>query len=161
MKHIFLICLLIIVSMTIKAQEPNSSTLRGLSIVSLDKVDRVPVYKGCDSTQSNKKLKKCLNRSLTNFIEKKFRTSVVSKLKLHSGDKNISVIFKIDTLGNIVEANARSSQNTLRDEALRVLSLVPKFDSPGLLHGEAVVVPYFLPVMVKVENLKRTKRARR
>ena len=60
------------------------------------------------------------------------------------------IIFKIDKNGNVVNIEARSPHKRLRDEAIRVISLLPKME-PGKQQGKAVKVRYAVPIAFKVE----------
>ena len=59
-------------------------------------------------------------------------------------------MFKIDKNGNITNVQARAPHNRLRDEAIRVIKLLPKM-IPGKQRGRPVGVKYSLPIAFKVE----------
>lgn len=67
----------------------------------------------------------------------------------------IRVVFKINKKGEIVDVRARASHPALQNEAIRVVSLIPKFDAPGMQNGKPVVVPYSLPNLFQVEENNR------
>src|SRR5690606_3046757 len=68
-----------------------------------------------------------------------------------TGQQRINVIFKIDKEGNVVEVKSRAPHPALEAEAKRVINSLPKF-IPGTQKGKAVVVPYSLPILFKVDS---------
>ena len=59
-------------------------------------------------------------------------------------------MFKIDKEGSIVDVQARAPHKALQDEAIRVVSSLPKM-LPGKYKGETVGVKYSLPIAFKVD----------
>jgi protein TonB len=59
-------------------------------------------------------------------------------------------VFKIDRHGNIANIKARAPHKKLKEEAIRVIKLLPKM-IPGKQRGKAVGVSYGLPIVFKVE----------
>ena len=64
--------------------------------------------------------------------------------------QRIFVIFKIDKKGNIVNIEARAPHKKLKEEAIRVVKLLPKM-MPGRQRGKPVGVKYGLPIVFKVD----------
>lgn len=91
-----------------------------------------------------------MNEQMQKFIVKKFNTDLAGDLGL-SGIQKISVFFKIDKTGEIVDIKARAPHPRLEQEAIRVVSLLPKM-KPGKQRGKAVRVPYYLPIKFQVQN---------
>ena len=60
------------------------------------------------------------------------------------------MILKIDKEGNIADVQARAPHKALQDEAVRVVSSIPKM-IPGKYGGQAVGVKYSLPIAFKVD----------
>ena len=84
------------------------------------------------------------------FVQKKFNTDLANDLGLE-GRQRISVQFKIDKNGNVVNVRARAPHPRLEQEAIRVVKALPKM-TPGRQRGKAVGVLYALPILFQVEN---------
>ncbi len=111
-------------------------------------IDEVPIYPGCEGTKEEVRL--CLQEKITQHVNKNFNSDLATELKLESGVKRIFVMFKIDKEGNIAEVQARAPHQSLADEAIRVVNLLPKM-APGKQKGKNVGVKYSLPIAFKVE----------
>lgn len=112
-------------------------------------IENVPVFPGCESGNNEAK-KACMNEQISKFVAKKFNTDLAGDLGL-SGIQKISVYFKIDKNGDIVDVKARAPHPRLEQEAIRVIGLLPKMQ-PGKQRGKAVRVPYFLPIKFQVQD---------
>lgn len=112
-------------------------------------IENVPVFPGCESGNNEAK-KACMNEKMSSFISKKFNTDLAGELGL-SGIQKISVFFKIDKTGEIVDIKARAPHPRLEQEAIRVVGLLPKMQ-PGKQRGKAVRVPYYLPIKFQVQD---------
>ena len=113
-------------------------------------IENVPIFPGCERKKGNAAKKKCMSEKVAKFVNKKFNTDLASDLGL-SGRQRISVFFKIDKNGNIVNVGARAPHPGLEKEAKRVISLLPKMQ-PGKQRGKAVIVPYSLPILFQVQD---------
>ena len=113
-------------------------------------IENVPVFPGCERKKGNAAKKKCMSEKVAKFVNKKFNTDLASDLGL-SGRQRISVFFKIDKTGNIVNVGARAPHPGLEKEAKRVIGLLPKMQ-PGKQRGKAVTVPYSLPILFQVQD---------
>lgn len=111
-------------------------------------IEDVPVYPGCKGNKQQ--LRACLQEKITKHVNRKFNSDLASDLGLTPGVKKIFVMFKIDKHGNIADVMARAPHNRLRDEAIRVIKLLPKM-TPGKQRGRPVGVKYSLPIAFKVE----------
>lgn len=112
-------------------------------------IENVPIFPGCEKGNNEEK-KACMNEKMSKFISSKFNTDLAGDLGL-SGVQKISVFFKIDKTGEIVDIKARAPHPRLEQEAVRVVSLLPKMQ-PGKQRGKAVRVPYYLPIKFQVQN---------
>ena len=52
--------------------------------------------------------------------------------------------------GNIVDIQARAPHKKLKEEAIRVIKLLPKME-PGKQQGKPVKVRYSMPIIFKIE----------
>ena len=120
-------------------------------LIKLQDLEKVPVFPGCDKYNSkNSDLRGCMSSKISKFIQTNFRTSLAKGLGL-SGRQRISVIFKINKKGKVVDAKARAPHPRLVKEAIRVVNMLPKM-KPGIHNGEAVVVPYSIPIIFQVRD---------
>jgi protein TonB len=85
------------------------------------------------------------------FVQKKFDNELANDLGLDAGRQRISVQFKIDRSGNVVNVRARAPHPRLEQEAIKVVQQLPKM-TPGKQRGKAVGVLYALPIVFQVEN---------
>ncbi|MEO8933279.1 MAG: M56 family metallopeptidase [Xanthomarina sp.] len=135
--------------------EPSSKTTDASQFntneeVAFSKIDQVPIFPGCDSQTDEAAKRECFNKEINNFVAKNFNTDLGKDLGLE-GVVKINVFFKVDNQGNIVDAKARAQNPELADEAIRVINMLPKM-TPGMQDGNAVNVPYFLPITFKIQE---------
>src|SRR5690606_1352304 len=91
-------------------------------------IENVPVFPGCESGNNEDK-KACMNEKMQKFIQENFNSDLAGELGL-SGIQKISVFFKIDKTGEIVDVKARAPHPRLEQEAIRVVGMLPKM-KPG------------------------------
>jgi len=113
-------------------------------------IENVPIYPGCENEPSNNAKKRCMSEKIQQFVGKKFNTDLAGDLGLE-GKQRISVIFKIDRSGNVVDVQARAPHPRLEREAKDVINSLPKM-TPGKQRGKPVGVLYNLPILFQVEN---------
>ena len=113
-------------------------------------IENVPIYPGCENAGNNDGKKKCMSEKIQKFVQKKFDTELANDLGLE-GRQRISVQFKIDKNGNVVNVRARAPHPKLEQEAIKVVQSLPKM-TPGKQRGKAVGVLYALPILFQVEN---------
>jgi len=111
-------------------------------------VEEVPTYPGCIGTNEEKKA--CFSKKVQKLVSRKFNADLASDLGLSPGKKRITVLFKIDKNGNIVEMRARAPHVALEKEAMRVVKLLPTM-TPGKMQGRPVNVKYVLPIVFRVQ----------
>lgn len=114
-------------------------------------IENVPIYPGCENAGNNDAKKKCMSEKVMKFVQKKFDNELANDLGLDSGRQRISVQFKIDNKGNVVNVRARAPHPRLEQEAIKVVKSLPKM-TPGKQRGKAVGVLYALPIVFQVEN---------
>ncbi|MEZ4875667.1 MAG: energy transducer TonB [Flavobacteriaceae bacterium] len=113
-------------------------------------IENVPVYPGCENAGNNEAKKACMSEKIQQFVSKKFDTELANDLGLE-GRQRISVQFKIDKNGNVVDVRARAPHPRLEQEAINVVKSLPKM-TPGKQRGKPVGVLYALPILFQVEN---------
>ena len=110
-------------------------------------IQQVPIYPGCEDAEDKKK---CMSEKITKHVNKKFDTGLGSELGL-SGRNRVSVQFKIDKNGDIVNVRARGPHPRLEQEAVKVVKSLPKM-TPGEQRGQKVGVLYGLPINFVVQD---------
>jgi len=116
--------------------------------VSFEAVENVPVYPACENLSTNAERRACMEKNITKHVQKKFNTDLAGDLGL-KGRQRISVIFKINKAGDIIDVRSRASDVRLEEEAKRVIKQLPNM-KPGKQAGENVVVKYALPIIFQV-----------
>ena len=111
-------------------------------------IENVPIFPGCTGTEEE--LRQCLQEKITKYVNTNFNVEMANALGLEKGVKRIFVMFKIDKEGNITDIQARAPHQSLADEAIRVISLLPQMIS-GKQKGLAVGVKYSLPIAFIVD----------
>ncbi|RRO20270.1 energy transducer TonB [Flavobacteriaceae bacterium 14752] len=110
-------------------------------------IQQVPIFPGCENAKDKKK---CMSEKITKHVNKKFDTGLGAELGL-SGRNRVSVQFKIDKNGDIVNVRARGPHPRLEQEAVRVIKALPKM-TPGEQRGQKVGVLYGLPINFVVQD---------
>ncbi|WP_456441896.1 energy transducer TonB [Psychroserpens sp.] len=119
-------------------------------------VDKAPKFKGCEMANNNDEAKKCTTLAVSEFVYANFNTKLASKLGLKDNQR-ISVIFKIDTKGNVIDVKARAPHPKLEEEAKRVIKMLPQF-IPGEHNRKPIIVPYSLPILFQVHPDKKEEK---
>jgi protein TonB len=110
-------------------------------------IQQVPIFPGCENAEDQKA---CMNEKINKFVNKKFDTGLGNELGL-SGRNRVSVQFKIDKNGDIVNVMARGPHPRLEQEAIRVIKALPKM-KPGEQRGQKVGVLYGLPINFVIQD---------
>ncbi|GHA47845.1 hypothetical protein GCM10007103_30970 [Salinimicrobium marinum] len=113
-------------------------------------VETVPIFPGCANEKSPAAIKSCTAQKITEMINQNFNTEIGGKLGL-SGINRVYVQFQIDHKGNIGNVNSRASHPALKQEAERVVKLLPKMTA-GKQRGRPVNVIYSVPITFIVEK---------
>ncbi|MCL8007197.1 M56 family metallopeptidase [Gelidibacter japonicus] len=112
-------------------------------------VDEVPIFPSCQGLSSNKERKQCTSDKIASFVNKNFNAKLAKEVGL-IGRQRMTVIFKIGIDGTISNIRARANHVELERELIRVIEALPKMQ-PGKQNGEAVIVPYSLPILFEVQ----------
>lgn len=110
-------------------------------------IQQVPIFPGCENAKDKKK---CMSEKINKYVNKKFDTGLGSELGL-SGRNRVSVQFKIDKNGDVVNVRARGPHPRLEQEAIRVIKALPKM-KPGEQRGQKVGVLYGLPINFVIQD---------
>lgn len=112
-------------------------------------IENVPIYPGCERESGNEAKKKCMSSKISEFINKKFNSELATDLGLE-GRQRISVQFKIDKNGKVVDVRARAPHPRLEKEAVSVVQSLPDM-TPGKQRGKPVGVLYSLPIVFDIQ----------
>jgi hypothetical protein len=129
----------------------SSDTINPIEIeeVSFANIENVPVFPGCEGTEEQ--LRACFQDKITAYVSANFNSGLSKGLDLESGVNRVYVLFKIDKDGNIADVKSRAPHKKLEEEAIRVISSMPKM-MPGKHKGKTVSVKYALPIAFMVEG---------
>tara|TARA_R110002073_G_scaffold40547_5_gene115257 strand:+ start:415810 stop:416541 length:732 start_codon:yes stop_codon:yes gene_type:complete len=110
-------------------------------------VEDAPIFPGCEGLDKAAS-KKCFTKQITQFVNRKFDTSLAEGLNLQ-GKQKIWVQFKIDKTGAVVDIQARAPHKNLEKEAVRIIEKLPLM-TPGMQRKRPVGVKYTLPILFQV-----------
>lgn len=132
----------------------SSDTINPIEIeeVSFANIANVPVFPGCEGPEEE--LRACFQDKITAYVSANFNSGLAKGLDLESGVNRVYVLFKIDKDGNITEVKSRAPHKKLEEEAIRLISSMPKM-TPGKHKGKTVGVKYALPIAFMVEGEKQ------
>lgn len=113
--------------------------------LNIEEVDQVPLFKGCKNKGTQEEQKKCTSFKVQEFVLKNFNMKIPTKLKL-KGEHDILIKFKVNTLGEIIDVEAKGSHPLVEKEAIRTVRLFPNMTS-GQKNGKPVNVSYSFPII--------------
>lgn len=122
--------------------------------ISFEIIERVPIYKGCNSKWSNKELRKCMSDKITKHVLKNFNQKFINYIGLPAGKIKVYSTFRINKKGRVSNITTKAPHKKLEEEANRVISLIPKLKEPGFQDGKPVTVQYTLPLVFIVSETK-------
>ncbi len=109
-------------------------------------IEKLPVFPGCNSNV-NVELRNCFNNKIMQHVRNHF---VYPKQALEQWlHGKVNVVFVIDPDGNISNLKIKGPHEILEKEALRIVSLLPRFE-PALNNGIPVKIPYSFPITFKI-----------
>ena len=118
-------------------------------------VEEAPAFPQCESTDLAV-LKKCTRKRIGIVVSQNFNPEIVSDLG-YEGKFKIRIEFTINKQGEAVKVQTTSPHAKLKEEAERVVALLPKM-KPGKFKDEIVevhvVMPLVLMVKAKTDTLK-------
>lgn len=134
--------------------ESNSTIVNASSDVYYESL---PIYKGCENMNSLDEGKKCFSKKISLHFNKKFNSGLARSLELPAGRHRIYCMFKFSTNGEVTDIQVKAPHKVLKNEATRVIQMIPKLASPGIQKGRPVSVRYSLPISFMVSNNTATK----
>lgn len=124
------------------------NAINGTSDIPFAVIEEVPVFPGCEVSESNEARKSCMTEKITGIVSQNFDTSLGKQLGL-TGINRVYVQFKINKEGVVEVMGVRANHTALEEEARRVVNLIPNM-TPGKQNGKEVGVLYSLPITFKV-----------
>ncbi len=137
--------------------------------ITFSTIEEAPVYKGCEQFETSSKRKACMNTLLTKHIENNFDFSIINCLSYEKiydrqkrrlvkkcietflpGEKRIFLNFEISELGEIENIHVKAPHSKLKEEAIRVVKLIPKI-TPAKQKGVPSRLNYTHPIDFTVE----------
>jgi len=122
------------------------ATLRESNTAPFAYIEEVPIFPGCENEADPRA---CFQGMMQRHISKNFRYPEEAQKQGIQG--RVSIMFTIDEQGNIVNIRKRGPDKLLEDEAVRIISLLPKM-TPGKHEGKAANVPFSIPITFKLEQ---------
>jgi hypothetical protein len=150
---LFYSSILISILLTNYANSANGLNLENKqeNTVKFSEVESAPFYiDWCTSNLAEDKIRECTDSGIKLFAKQYFNTELANELKL-SGYQRITSAFIIDKNGDVIDIRVRAPHPQLKDEAIRIINLLPKME-PGKVNGKAVSVSYLLPIIFKVQS---------
>lgn len=110
------------------------------------KVDQAPIFPGCENSADSKA---CFTERIQNHIRKHFNYPKEAQEKGLQG--RVSVMFLISVDGAITSIAKRGPDQLLEDEAVRIISQLPRM-IPGKHGGKNVAVSFSIPISFKLND---------
>lgn len=114
-------------------------------------VSNIPLFPDCKSENKSSDQLDCFNTEMIKHIQEHFRYPNEALINKLQGE--VWVRFIIDKDGNVTNIKALGPKGgkILKDEAIRVVSNLPKF-KPGIKDGETTSVKYGFPINFSLEE---------
>lgn len=141
MKKKLLIITLILFNFNIYAQEDNA--------IGFTLADTPPITSDCDPNLSNKELKVCFIKSITNQVLSNFSSSLIQNQGLESGTYRIYAVFTVNKKGKVIKVKADFENKAIAKEIIQAVKSIKKM-TPAYLDGKPVSINYTLPIKFKV-----------
>lgn len=125
-------------------EEPTGPT-------SMELVEWVPTYPGCEALTSNEARKECLSKKIRKHIMRKFDVDRFADAYDAGTPYRIYAQFTIGADGSIRDIKTRAPGDDLAAEAESVLSQLPVMD-PGRMQDKQVAVMYRIPIVLQFND---------
>lgn len=122
-------------------KSPNNVTFRILqSPITLN---------NCQQKNSLSKQYLCTNTLIAAHVSKNFNTDMLPSLHLRPGKQKIYAMFTVNLQGKIKDIQVRAPHKKLKEEALRIIKLLPKL-KPAIFNGQPISQKFSLPIKFNV-----------
>lgn len=115
------------------------------TVVPFSVIEDVPVFPGCENEKDKRA---CFQEMMNKHIIKNFRYPEIEQELGIQG--RVNIMFEIQEDGSIGNVRMRGPNKNLEKEAARIINKLPKM-SPGKQRGNAVRVPYSIPINFKLQ----------
>lgn len=124
---------------------PNKIQMEYKGAVPFATVEHVPVFPGCEDAVDRRA---CFQKSMQKHIGKNFNYPREAQERGVQG--RVNIMFLIGADGSIRNIAKRGPDKLLEDEAVRIISNLPRM-IPGSHEGENVDVPFSIPITFKLQ----------
>ena len=131
---------------SLKSQALNSTS----EVIPFLWIDEPPIFPGCDNASDKRA---CFQEKIQQHIRKHFNYPKEAQDLGIQG--RVSIVFTIDVDGSITNIRKRGPHKLLEDETERIIKRLPKM-IPGKQEGEAVKVPFSIPITFKLQDSSDT-----
>lgn len=158
MNKIILTLLLQITSLVLYSQEllDSSNIIISDTIYEMEinfiELEKVPIAPDCEILETNKERIECFTKYLRKHFITNINLDIVDTLDLPEGKYAIKTIFVISKFGNIEQIMVSAPYEEMKNEAIRVLQLLPAMIPGQEKGGKFVSVRYSLPIIIVVEK---------
>lgn len=137
-------------SANIKALTNSLSAEEVKKAKSFNDVDKIPAFKSCTEVENDEELA-CFNKEMINHIEKNFMYP--SKAVIAKTEGKVWVRFIVNKEGEVsnIKTLGPKGGELLKEEAMRVISLLPKF-TPSVKNGKRIAAKYGFPINFALDN---------
>lgn len=119
------------------------------TLFTVNNASEAPLYPGCSTKLNNADRVSCFNEKIQRFVIKNFDTTIANKLS--TSQVRFTVMFTLDSQGEIVNILVKSKEEAIEKEARRVINKLPDM-TPGRHNSEAIDIQYVLPIIFNVLN---------
>lgn len=108
--------------------------------------ETVVTYPGCENKVSNLEKRECMTNKIQNYIMRRFNDKIFQNIPI--GEYKTHVFFQVDTTRKVVNTKVTAPYLVIEREVKRIFRLLPDMAEPGKQEGQAVVVSYYIPIVI-------------
>ncbi|MEM1258852.1 MAG: energy transducer TonB [Bacteroidota bacterium] len=106
-------------------------------------IEKVPVFPGCETLDTEAERKACFNQKIQEHIQKNFNYPATALEMGISG--RVFLQFEIGADGKVSNIRKRGPDRLLEEEAVRIIASLPQM-KPGMQRGRPAKVGYSIPI---------------
>ncbi len=106
-------------------------------------IEKVPVFPGCETLETEAERKACFNQKIQEHIQKNFNYPATALEMGISG--RVFLQFEIGADGMVKNIRKRGPDRLLEEEAVRIIASLPQM-KPGMQRGRPAKVGYSIPI---------------
>ncbi|MDP5101134.1 MAG: energy transducer TonB [Nonlabens sp.] len=115
--------------------------------MTMGNASEAPLFPGCSTKMNNKERIDCFNEKIQRFVLRNFDTSIADRLDTEQ--VKFTVVFTLDTRGEVVDVMVKSKIAAIEQEAKRLMNKLPDM-TPGKYDNKAINVQYALPIVFNI-----------